>query len=243
MYVKWIHLTIHKFKKLINLKTTMNKEQLRELVKAHFNLVDPSTKFKFGEIFDENKAFKIVFPGDELEVGDKVKVVTAEDQEMDAPDGFHKLEDGRTIKTEDSVVTEIAEFDDEKNGNGNGNGDDKEEFAADPEISEVEGTTAQNASTDVNPDVEADIKTVAEIQAEEEFKKKIKMAVDEEIASTITGIKEEMKLMKTKLDKLAAEPAKEKTMMSSSNTEKFSSDSLQAPQMKVMRELLKNKNK
>jgi hypothetical protein len=208
----------------------MNKEQLRELVKAHFNLVDPS-KFKFGEIFDENKAFKIVFPGDELEVGDKVKVVTTEGQEMDAPDGPHKLEDGRTIITEDSVVKEIAEFDEEK-----------EELGADPEISEVEGTTAQNDSTDVNPDVEADIKTLAEVQAEEEFRKKVKMAVDEEIASAIAGIQEEMKSMKAKLEKLAAEPAKDKTMMSS-NTEKFSSESLQSKQMNVMRELIKNKNK
>jgi hypothetical protein len=224
----------------------MNKEQLKELVKAHFNLVDHSAKQTFGEVFDENKAFKIVFPGDELKVGDKVKVVTTEGQEMDAPDGFHKLEDGKTIKTENSVVTEIAEFDasaaDEGELERKAQEEIEEMFAADPAISQVEGTTAQNASTNVNPDVTANIKTEADVQAEE-MMKKIKMAVDEEIASTITGIKEEMKSMKEKLEKLAASPAKEKTMMSSSNTEKFNSNSLQAPQMKVMRELLKNKNK
>jgi hypothetical protein len=224
----------------------MNKEQLKELVKAHFNLVDHSAKQTFGEVFDENKAFKIVFPGDELKVGDKVKVVTTEGQEMDAPDGFHKLEDGKTIKTENSVVTEIAEFDasaaDEGELERKAQEEIEEMFAADPAISQVEGTTAQNASTNVNPDVTANIKTEADVQAEE-MMKKIKMAVDEEIASTITGIKEEMKSMKEKLEKLAASPAKEKTMMSSSNTEKFNSDSLQASQMKVMRELLKTKNK
>ena len=58
----------------------MNKEQLKELVKAHFNLVEhtPSvTEEKFGMLYDENKAFQIKFPGDKLKVGDEVKVVTA----------------------------------------------------------------------------------------------------------------------------------------------------------------------
>jgi hypothetical protein len=89
----------------------MNKEQLKELVKQHFGLVDRTpvvTEEKFGEVFDENKAFKIVFPGDTLEVGDEVKVVTAEGQESLAPDGYHKLEDGTTIKTEGSSVVEIV---------------------------------------------------------------------------------------------------------------------------------------
>ena len=88
----------------------MNKEQLRELVKAHFNLVDHTpvvTEEKFGEIFDENKAFKIVFPGDTLKVGDEVKVVTTDGQESLAPDGYHKLIDGTVIKTEGSSVVEI----------------------------------------------------------------------------------------------------------------------------------------
>ena len=89
----------------------MDKTQLKELVKAHFNLVDHTpvaTKEKFGEVFDENKAFKIVFPGDTLKVGDEVKVVTTDGQESLAPDGYHKLEDGTTIKTEGSSVVEIV---------------------------------------------------------------------------------------------------------------------------------------
>jgi hypothetical protein len=52
----------------------MTQEQLKELVKEYFNL----TETKMGEIYDENKAFKIVFEGDKLELGMKVKVVTAE---------------------------------------------------------------------------------------------------------------------------------------------------------------------
>lgn len=234
-------------KQLFN-KTTMNREQLKELVKAHFNLVEP-TKEVFGEVYDENKAFKIVFPGEELKVGDKVKVVTTDGQEMDAPDGYHKLEDGKVIKTEGSIVTEIeiAESDEEMADEGIGAVEEKanEEvaanFAADPAISQVEGTTGQNSSTDVNPDVEAPITTEAEVQAEE-MMKKVKMAIDEEIASAVAGIKEEMGKMKEKLEALAAAPAKEKVTMGA-KTEKFSAESLKDKQMKVMAELMKNKNK
>ena len=66
------------------------------------------------------------------------------------------------------------------------------------------------------------------------------MAVDEEVASAITGIKEEMAKMKEKLEAIATAPAKEKVTMGA-KTEKFSTDSLQSKQMKVMAELLKNK--
>jgi len=96
----------------------MTSNELKELVKAHFALVEADaveaineeevTEEKFGEIADENKAFVLKFPGDELEVGDKVVVVTTEGQEMDAPDGEHKLEDGVMITTKDSVVESIS---------------------------------------------------------------------------------------------------------------------------------------
>ena len=70
---------------------------------------------------------------------------------------------------------------------------------------------------------------------------KIKMAVDEAIASEIAGIKEEMKSLKAKFEEMAKAPAAGKTMMSAETKEKFASDSLQAKQMSVMKELLKNK--
>ena len=95
----------------------MTSNELRELVKSHFNLVDAEVNVteieetfseeSFGEIADENKAFTLRFPGDELEVGDKVTVVTTEGQEMDAPDGEHRLADGIVIVTKDSVVESI----------------------------------------------------------------------------------------------------------------------------------------
>ena len=234
----------------------MNKEQLKELVKQHFNLVDRTpAKETFGEIFDENKAFKIVFPGDTLKVGDEVKVVTTEGQESLAPDGYHKLEDGTTIKTEGSSVVEIVspegKVEEEMAAeDGLGKVEDKEikaveeAFAAKESISGVQGTAPQNAVTETNVPVSTltgPVKTVAEVEAE--MMKKVKMAIDETIASEIAGIKEEMKAMKTKMEEFMKSPAKEKTMMSAETKEKFATDSLQAKQINVMRELIKTKNK
>lgn len=237
----------------------MNKEQLRELVKAHFNLVDhtpTATEEKFGEIFDENKAFKIVFPGDVLKVGDEVKVVTTEGQESLAPDGYHKLIDGTVIKTEGSSVVEIespeGKSEEEMSEmDGLGAFEDKankaveEAFAAKESISEVQGTTPQNAVTETNVPVSTltgPVKTEAEVEAENMAK--IKMAVDEAVASAITGIKEEMKSMKDKFEEFMKSPAKEKTKMSADvKKDTFGGDSLKAKQMQVMAELLKTKNK
>jgi hypothetical protein len=214
----------------------MNKEQLKELVKQHFGLVDktPVTSEKFGELYDENKAFKIVFPGDTLKVGDEVKVVTTDGQESLAPDGYHKLEDGTTIKTEGSSVVEIEsaegnkeeEMADENPGlaakNEEEAASEKVGFAAKESISGVQGTTPQNSTTETNVPVSTltgPVKTEAEVEAENMAK--IKMAIDETIASEIAGIREEMKAMKTKMEEFMKSPAKDKTMMSSEAKEKF----------------------
>jgi len=219
----------------------MNKEQLKELVMQHFNLVDKNpVSQKFGELYDENKAFKIVFPGDTLKVGDEVKVVTTDGQESLAPDGYHKLEDGTMIKTEGSSVVEIvnpeteAKEDEMAEENPGLAAKNEEEAASEKvgfagpraDISNVDGTSAQNSTTDVNGALKAMGDTVAEIQG------------------MMIGMKEEMKSMKAKFEELAKSPASTKvTMSADSNKESFSNENLQSKQMKVMAELLKNKNK
>jgi hypothetical protein len=221
----------------------MNKEKLKELVKAHFNLVEhtPSvTEEKFGMLYDENKAFQIKFPGDKLKVGDEVKVVTAEGQESLAPDGYHKLEDGTMIKTEGSSVVEIvnpeteAKEDEMADENPGLAAKNEEEIASEKvgfagpraDISNVEGTTAQNSTTDINGALKSMGDTVAEIQG------------------MVTAMKAEMASMKAKFEEMAKSPASTKvTMSADANKETFSSENLQSKQMKVMAELLKNKNK
>jgi hypothetical protein len=57
----------------------MTSSELKELVKSHFSLVEKAevTTEKFGEAKDVNGAFTIKFPGDSIQVGDKVTIVTA----------------------------------------------------------------------------------------------------------------------------------------------------------------------
>ena len=219
----------------------MNKEHLKELVKAHFNLVDHTpalTQELFGEVFDENKAFKVIFPGDKLKVGDEVTIETTEGQTSLAPDGIHKLADGTTIKTEGSTVTEIISADGKseeemaaEDGLGlledEANKAVEEAFAGPKEdISQVEGTAPQNAVTTTDVPVST-----------------LTGPVDTEARQELAKLKEEMKSMKDKFEEFMKSPAKEKTMVSAGKTkmESFSSNGQNDKQAKIMLDLLKNK--
>lgn len=177
----------------------MNSQELRELVKAHFNLVEADAPAEvvaeevveetFGELKDINGAFTLKFPGDSLQVGDKVSVVTAEGQELDAPDGEHELEDGTKIVTKGSVVEEIMSADGEK------------EMAEEVE-EEMEEEDKEEEMEEELPAVEAVVEAIAEVVKEE-----------------IDAMKAELKDMKDKMEALSAEPAAEKSMPTSFSTQ------------------------
>ena len=185
----------------------MTQEQLKSLVKEYFNL----TEVKMGEIFDENKAFKIVFEGDKLELGMKVMVVTTEGQEMPAPDGFHKLEGGIVIKTEDSVVTEITREGEmvEETLEGGKMIDKGPQQMAElpteqfPVIETRENQTKIAEESRAIPQMMEEDKTTVE---------DIVSAVAEVVKREIADVREEMAKMKSKMEAMAAAPAAEKTM-------------------------------
>jgi len=105
----------------------MNKE-LKDLVKKHFNLVDAPKveetvteetfveetivdvveEIKMGEIKTADGSIDLKYTGEELAIGSEIAVVT-EDGDIPAPDGYHDLEGGITIKVEGGVITEIAD--------------------------------------------------------------------------------------------------------------------------------------
>jgi hypothetical protein len=197
----------------------MTQSQLKELVKEYFNL----TEVKFGEIFDENKAFKIVFEGDKLELGMKVMVVTTEGQEMPAPDGFHRLEGGMVIKTEDSIVTEIT--DESQMVEETIEGEEEiskgpQQMAEVPEQFPVE-ITKEN-KTDVADASRELPKETMETEEDSMVKEEIVKAIAEAVADQMEEMKKEMAAMKSKMEKMAAEPASSKTLPKS----KMSSESL-----------------
>lgn len=184
----------------------MTSNELKELVKKHFSLVEADavsneivneeiTEETFGEIADINDAFVIKFPGDSLQVGDKVSVVTSEGQEMDAPDGEHELKDGTKIVTEGSVVKEII-------GAGGEKALSEEAMAEDDSEEEV---------------VEEEMEDVADVVEDivEEVVDEIKSEMEEEVAPSLEEIvkeiadvvKEEMGYMKKKMAEIEAQVA------------------------------------
>ncbi len=93
---------------------TVSEEITEEFSEEATEEVAEEVTEEFGEIADINKAFTIKYPGSSMQIGDKVTVVTAEGQEMDAPNGTHELEDGTKIVTKDSVIEKIESADGEK---------------------------------------------------------------------------------------------------------------------------------
>ena len=216
----------------------MTQEQLKSLVKEYFNL----TEVKLGELYDENKAFKIVFEGDTLELGMPVKVVTTEGQEMDAPDGFHKLENGMVIKTEGSKVVEITEASQMAEGEETMEGGEK---IAEVEMAEVRvPDVVEQFPVEVQRGAEYEKAMPQQMESEEGVmtEKSIVEAVAKAVADELVEMKKEMAAMKDKMEKMSAEPAAEKTLPS----KKFSLEAevatpLQAARYEMMRNLIKTK--
>lgn len=225
----------------------MTSNELKELVKKHFSLVEADATSEeiineeftaekateevaeeiveevFGEIADINDAFIIKFPGDSLQVGDKVEVVTEEGQSMDAPDGEHELKDGTKIVTEDSVVKEIKreeagaeeemaeQFDARTDAEEEGYKDGMEDAIED--IKEAVAEVAkEDMEEEVSPSIEAVVKEIADAVKEEMGKMKEKMA---ELEEKVAGI----------ADAPAAEPVmkKNEAVTSFKRPEKFAS--------------------
>ena len=211
----------------------MTSNELKSLVKEYFNLVEAETAVEtvveevaeefaaeetteetvseeiteetFGELKDINGAFTIKFPGDSIQVGDKVTVVTAEGQEMSAPDGTHELEDGTKIVTKDSVVEKIESADGEKVDAS------KEEVKEEMEEIEVEVSDA--------PSLEDVVKEIADAVAEQMKSMEEKMAaleakmdsyMDAPAAEpTITSTGKEMASKFSKFDVTSAKNSKD----------------------------------
>ena len=219
----------------------MTSNELKALVKEYFNL----TEVKFGELFDENKAFKIVFEGDTLELGMPVKVVTTDGQEMDAPDGFHKLENGMVIKTEGSKVVEITEASQmEEMPEEEVETLDGGKVIEDVKMAEVK-LPVEQFPVEVQRGAQYEKAMPQQMESEEDVmsERSIVEAVAKAVAEELVDMKKEMAKMKEKMEKMSAEPAAEKTLPT---TKKFSLEEnvatpVQADRYEMMKSLMKTK--
>jgi hypothetical protein len=218
----------------------MNQEQLKSLVKEYFNL----TEIKMGEIFDENKAFKIVFEGDKLELGMPVKVVTTEGQEMPAPDGFHRLEGGMVIKTENSVVTEITregEMVEETLEGGKELDKGRQEMAELP----VQQFPVEETKEDKTK-VAEESRMVPALMEDEKIAivSEIAKAVAEAVAEEMKSVKAKMAEMEKKVTEMAAAPAADKTLPKTKmGAESVANTAVDPVRFEMMKKLISQKIK
>ena len=217
----------------------MTSIELKALVKEYFNL----TEVKFGEIFDENKAFKIVFEGDTLELGMPVKVVTTDGQEMDAPDGYHKLEGGTVIKTEGSKVVELTKADmmEEETETLDGG-----EVLEEVEMAEVRTPdVVEQFPVEVQRGAQYEKPMAQQMESEEGVmtEKSIVEAVAKAVAEELVDMKKEMAKMKEKMEKMSAEPAAEKTLPTAKkfSLEVSATNPVQADRYEMMKNIIKTK--
>ena len=217
----------------------MTSIELKALVKEYFNL----TEVKFGEIFDENKAFKIVFEGETLELGMPVKVVTTDGQEMDAPDGFHKLEGGIVIKTEGSKVVELTKADmmEEETETLDGG-----KVLEEVEMAEVKTPdVVEQFPVIVQRGAEYEKPMAQQMESEEGVmtEKSIVEAVAKAVAEELVDMKKEMAKMKEKMEKMSAEPAAEKTLPVAKKfgLEVSATNPVQADRYEMMKNIIKTK--
>ncbi len=225
----------------------MTSNELKELVKSHFSLVEVATTEEivnegieitetfseeateevvekvFGEIADENSAFVLKFPGTELEVGDKVSVETTDGQSLDAPDGEHKLAGGITIVTKDSVVESVSKEE---------AGEDEKGIDTEMESQDFDARTdaEEEGYKDGMEDAVEDIKdAIAEVVEKDKLSEEpaidtesIIAEIAEAMKEEMGKIKDEMKSLKEKMASFENEPAvdsvKVKTEMSSNPT-------------------------
>lgn len=190
----------------------MTSSELKELVKRHFSLVEAPEKVteeSFGRIADENGAFEIEFPGDSLQVGDKVVVVTTDNQRLEAPDGEHRLADGTRIVTEGSVVKEIYGAGDEK-------ALAKEEMQAEEEVvAVVEEVIADVVEETISDKVEEAVSDVVEEAVDVET---IVAEIADALQTEMGKLKEKMAELESKVAAIESLPAAEATIVAPNET-------------------------
>jgi len=233
----------------------MNNEELKNLVKKHFNLVEPTieetveeTKVELSEVAAEQSFMDILtadgeltltYEGEELSVGLPIFVKT-DDGDVPAPDGEHALEGGVFIKTEGGSIVEISE--------GEIEAADEEEIIIEEKMSEDTKETESK---------ESDEKFEEEIIEEEvvlEDKEEIIKAIAESVLPIIEELKEEIEEMKkkfsateTKVKEFALAPAAERTKaeIKSRNVSKkdYSYNPINEDKKRQFERLLKKQNK
>ena len=179
---------------------------IKELVKKHFNLVEASAEETFAMIKSADGELELAYEGEELAEGLEIFVVTA-DGNVAAPDGEHALEGGISIVTKDGKIESIMETPVEA-----------EEEVVEEEVA-LEEEDAEEALEDHEEEMEEDIAEGLEEHEEAPMDEEVIIAVVEAVKDAVEemtkDIEERMKEMEDKMSKFSSAPASEKTIAKS----------------------------
>jgi hypothetical protein len=160
----------------------MQKEELKALVQKYFNLVDAKegTKQTFveAELIDDTKITNAVDA--DFEVGQKLYVITEENEQVAAPSGEHQTKSGILLTVDgEGTITGVKHPDQE----GEGSLEAEEEMSAEEVIKTSNQEMAEQGDEQVMEEYdikEAVIEAIAEVVAPELESMKQKMAEMEE---------------------------------------------------------------
>jgi hypothetical protein len=181
---------------------------IKELVKKHFNLVEASAEEAFAMIKSADGELELAYEGEELAEGLEIFVVTA-DGNVAAPDGEHALEGGISIVTKDGKIESIMETPVEA-----------EEEVVEEEVA-LEEEDAEEALEDHEEEeaMEEEIAEVLEEHEEAPMDEEVIIAVVEAVKDAVEemtkDMEERMKEMEDKMSKFSSAPASEKTIAKS----------------------------
>lgn len=190
-------------------------DNIKDLVKKHFNLVEPSVEaveetfteetaeMSFGEIKSADGELTLAYEGEELAQGLPIFVVTGEGN-IPAPDGEHALEGGITIVTADGKIEAITKT---------------EEGEVDVELpAEVEAEEHEEKMAEVAEEAMEDEEAMEEEEAMMDDKEEIIVALADVVKEMMEELEEKMTKkmseMEEKYSAFASAPASKKTLPS-----------------------------
>jgi len=195
----------------------MNREELKALVKQHFNLQDASTEENFADAKLEDGTEITNDKDSALAMGDKI-FVKKDGELLPAPEGDHITESGIVLTLDaESVVVGLKKPDEA----GEGSADLAEEAPKEEIEAKVE---EEMAADDIEKEDESMEEEKEEDAMEEEVAPKLEEIIEvigEVVEEKMAEIKDKMKVVESKMkdmeEKMSAfssEPAEEKTVPS-----------------------------
>ena len=189
----------------------MTKDELKALVKQHFNLVEKSEKFDSATLEDGTKVTNDM--DEAFEIGQMLYVITEEGEKVAAPEGDHVTESGivLTVDAEGKIV-DLKRPDIEGEGEGLAEHDEKEDMEVEEQLAknkmQEEEAQDQEQAMEEMPKLEDIIEVIGEVVEEKMAEHKEDMKVK------IEKMEEKIDEIKEKMSAFGAESAEEKTVPS-----------------------------